>query len=435
MWKSLRSHPPSLLAVSQVSKHWRAASTENPSLWTRIYLSDSQPEASWNRAKLWIQRAGSLMYLYIDITFPGATAGTWGEDPQPELFKAATDQLISMLELITPLSPRWRSLTIHAPHYLAPLCRTFLPRTLAVPNLRNVGLVFEHCLNFHDIGSIADMDTIFHVSPPILAFPQLDLACYSTVWPMPALHHLTSLTIGPYMPRCAPHWNLFSSSIADSPTIIYLGLRGGLPDTTTIDDVPPRILSLPSLVTLALSYLRAEAVEQAFNLLDNPALEELSLHLIEEADNFDPVIVILHSKYGPILRTLSISALPLRNNSPHIPTLLNAFQSIHTLRLDFSEFNGVPRHLWYSFLARASQSSFLPTLSEIHFVNLPMASVQEFILQRGIAGLPIHTLRLHEDSLETFVALNIPAWKLWLLSQVKHIFVMFGHPQWAPGFF
>ncbi|KAJ7206947.1 hypothetical protein C8J57DRAFT_1541162 [Mycena rebaudengoi] len=383
VWSICQTDPHTLLMITHVSKHWRNAAIACHTLWTHIFLSDGE---GLDLAKIWLQRAGPLRTdLVIDVRFPVASSGTWGSDPHADLYADATRLTEEMMHLIIPYSTQWRALSIHAPHYLGPFVRNFLQKNLPVPNLQSLSLVFEHFVNFHDIGNPPDNDEL--VNHPTLALQELDLACY------------------PQLAFC-----------------------GRLPSFEELD-VATQSISLPGLLSLSLGYLRAQDLQHLVNHLFHPKLSDLTLRFLEDED-YHAFIDQLHWKYAPVLRTLSITSLPLSINSHHLTDLFQPFLLIECLHLDFDSHNGLPTCVWQPLLAAASAPEFLPKLTRLHFT-----AVQEFIAQRLTAGVPVLKLRIHHDSPRAFRAFNVPAWKHWLDSHTEELFVTHGpRPMWGPVF-
>ena len=278
-WDSERRVPLPIILAS-VSRRWRHVALSRSSLWTNIYLTPWQPRM-WT--ELALSRADSQL---LDVTIDYCT------EYCPKI--PALDEL---LDVIFPRIASWKSLKI-VTHHVGVLSHVAIRlRNAYAPNLLGLRLSLT--------GSGPPGNQ--HISlPPILqggapALMRLHVDSVGVAWLSRPFEGLSVLDLRWLWSDTKLSYQQLRGLLAASPNLRKLVLRGLYVELNPAVCYPT--ISITSLVSLELS---GDNVSFMRSLLDIPALQELSLVNVDEAE------------WRDLMRSFEF---PARRSYPHLHSL------------------------------------------------------------------------------------------------------------------
>ncbi|KAI0779225.1 hypothetical protein BC629DRAFT_600036 [Irpex lacteus] len=364
-WDSERRVPLPIILAS-VCRRWRHVALSRSSLWTNIYLTPWQPRL-W--AELGLARADSQL---LDVTIDYCT------EYCPKA--AALDDL---LDVIFPRIASWKSLKI-VTHHVGVLSHVASRlRNAYAPNLSGLRLSLT--------GSGPPGNQVISL-PPLLqggapALSHLHVDSVGVAWLSRPFEGLTTLDLRWLWNDTKLSYQQLRGLLAASPNLHKLVLRGLYAELNPAACYP--IISVSSLTSLELS---GDNVSFMLSLLDIPALEELALANVDEAE------------FRDLMRSFE---LPTRRSYPHLrslrllnvsttPSMERFFEAIPSLELFTVVHSAVVRFLHLL----SGRQMYLPKLQTLTVLDdTSEQALLETVVTRKEMGHPLQRLNVHAGSM------------------------------------
>ncbi|KAI0090090.1 hypothetical protein BDY19DRAFT_749975 [Irpex rosettiformis] len=364
-WDSERRVPLPIILAS-VSRRWRHVALSRSSLWTNIYLTPWQPR-TWT--ELALSRSDSQL---LDVTIDYCTE--YGP-------KAAA--LDDLLDIVFPRIAYWKSLKI-VTHHVSVLSHVAIRLQNAyAPNLTSLRLSLTG--SGPPGNQLISLPLILQGGAPALS--RLHVDSVGVAWLSRPFEGLTVLDLRWLWSDTKLSYQQLRGLLAASPSLRKLVLRGLYVELNPAVCYPS--IQISSLVSLELS---GDNVSFMRTLLDVPALEELSLVNVDEAEyrelmrSFDPPT----RRSYPHLRTLSY--LNVRTT----PSMERFFEAIPDLELLTIVHSAVTRFL----PILSNPRGFLPKLQTLTVLDdAPEQILLETVLNRKEMGYPLQRLNVHAGSM------------------------------------
>ncbi|KAJ7661904.1 hypothetical protein DFH06DRAFT_1325228 [Mycena polygramma] len=419
IWALLKPFPGSLGRILKVCRHWNGAK-DIPSLWGTLSITERTDQ---ELLETWIHRSKNAG-LSVTINFRRAAYSAWMNLPEEEYNTKA--HFIKIMDALVSVSHHWCRLEIVGPSYLEPLMKHHFSSSLAVPRLTH--LVFNLEQGPTDHAHISNC-----LFQPSLSTKNLEIFGYSLQWETFPFQTVTTLALGRAVEGNPLGWNTFVQALGDAPNLQSLAFFGGLPFTGPPYNAGALLqqLTLPALTSLSLTQLTTDELHHVLEKLYVPQLISLALSLTDTDSSFLPFLEAFPACF-PRVATLVLEGIHV--DKAEYPALLPFFtrlSGVTTLRLNF---HGIPAQFWQALVAHAAEPSLMPLLNEVHLVDAPFHSVQEFVELRKTAQKLIPHISLHYSGWYPKMWNSTAPSTKWLEDNVKHLFITNGkrHP-WVPG--
>jgi len=392
------------LDLMAVSHNWRDPALGNHHVWSMIEVG---PYVHPNYILLCLQRSG-VVPLNIRI---------YSFNPRSHPPTGAIHPIVldTILLALLPCIARWHSFSfITTDPSLYPVLSQHLPE----PS-------FAHTLSHLAIHILIPMIPLpLDTAPALLDEGHPSLSSLSLAFcplPMPDNDFVSIRRL--VLWESTIHWTSdgLAELLQSMPVLEDLHLRQGLVRNPE-SDMFAFELPLPQLVALTLTDMSPRTIINFLRSISTPALTHFTLDL-KQCDPDEEVYLaqfISHLASGDYvfsatLHHLVVLAFPDIATHPSVSidlsAFFHAFPMVRSITLDFT----VMPSLFWSALFHAPYS-FLPSLSKATFTGVPMANLQEFVLQRVMIERPL-------QSLVCFVRpedYNIPGLSFWLAMMVPY---------------
>ncbi|KAI0338058.1 hypothetical protein BDW22DRAFT_828969 [Trametopsis cervina] len=366
-WHSER-RPPLPIILASVCRRWRHIALGNSSLWTNIYLTPWQP-------RMWTALALSRAdHQLLDVTIDYCTE-----------YSPKGEALAQLLDVAYPYMERWKSLTIVTHHAEVLRYMASRLRNAHAPNLSNLRLSLTG--SGPPGNQVVSLPVMFQEGAPALTGVHVDSV--GMAWQSQPFVGLTILDLRWLWNEAKLSYPQLHNLLAASPALKKLVLRGLYVDLTPAAIYP--IISVPSLTDLELS---GDNVSSMLSLLDVPALEELALANVDEAEFRDLMrsFDIPTRRQYPRLRSLhllNVSTTPIMELFFEAIPNLNAFTIVHSAVIRFLHL--LSDHKGY--LPRLQTLTVLDDASEICLLDT--------VRNRKDMGHPLQRLNVHAGSMSS----------------------------------
>lgn len=379
--------------VSQVSRQFRAVAIGTPCLWANVYIRDL-PAARFHVLQTCLERSQSLL---LNIIIHDDTSAMHSQ---------------SYLPILLGHHHRWRTLSVASisPSYVQNFICMLQP--LHTPGLES--LTIQVYSDFPDPRKGRAYSHILeHGAPNLQILNLLNISILSCLPPVITLKNLTNWIFQPT--RAMDFGEIIGIlEAATSLTILKLSSQALLPSTGS----KLSSINLPSLVELFLDFNKLEETSllQLFTALYMPGLKVLGIRDVihELAASVTHIIWSGSGSRYPLLDSLELQSVEFTD----LFTVDSdrPLQSITSLALlDSNEDEALETAIAS---AEESNSPLWPRLQILKISNCNMDTLQDFIVSRIEAGIPISTLHFMEmpDSSHSMEMTDFE--KDWL---VKHV--------------
>lgn len=404
IWVLLKHSPRTLATITQVSNHWRTATTGIPQLWTAPYITES---TDMHLLRVQLERAQGLP-LFIDIDFRISanelSIATEFTSEGPQKFNA-------ILDVLKPFSQTWRHFTVFGPFYLDVFLKTCFSASLPTPQLIQISIDLMEAPAFHTYSGTPHADSSFQHAPPLLA---VRTNGYPQFWGNFAFGSLTALTLGWFVGGNILGWNMFAEAASNSPNLSSIAFIGEIPSTVPVPNGGRLLdLVLPDLTSLSITHIHPTHLLHLIHHLVAPDLRSLAMCLADSEQDFLPFVQAFPLHF-PSIEKLAIEMLALNEVAQlSLVTFFAPLPHLTTLRLNFDT---IPNALWQALINPAGDANFLPRLNELSLVDVPLHSLQELAFLRDSADHHISTISLHYTNHFRSISIHTPlASTTWLM--------------------
>ncbi|KAJ7216407.1 hypothetical protein GGX14DRAFT_391236 [Mycena pura] len=233
--------------------------------------------------KAWKERAMGIPYLWTDFSFgPGlmhedlAVARRWLGYSVNAKISASIDSpllhevslnLLSILELLAPESPRLHSLSITLPDSHAHTVHSFLVAR-PLPALSSLSVMLEHTwlsVITHDNRQSLVQPFQLLLSPMLTS---LHLANVPIMWPASAMS-LTEVVLGTQNADVVPSFFELKQALEALPALARLGFYREPPNLQRSDLAGDQTITLPTVTSLSIRQIRPEAFHDIIHVLND----------------------------------------------------------------------------------------------------------------------------------------------------------------------
>lgn len=368
------------------------------------------------------------------MTYVTRAASAWLNiriDTMQDLSEADEKTLDTLLDIICPLSLRWRRLSIlrlfeRQEHpVIKRICDCY------TPGLQDLSLVVED-INHEDVNILASnlrSPSMFRSMVRLLFLRLGGLALHLC---RPRLDSVVVLHLDEtkYVPV---KYEKFREIILNSPSLLHLSIYG--------DIVAPRLwphrqndITIPSLLSLRICGVSGEVYSNILLIIDAPILESLTLKRLQEHD-LDPLEELVDVTKFTNVRSLTFWDFDVSTYTyEKISRIFQNVTSFSTFHSGILDSHLVELLLDISELPEKDVTPLWPTLRVLSF---PLSSdddeidvAQALISSRKISGCPVPTVFLYADAdEEEIVESEVPGVKIvyssrpvtWPPDSVSHI--------------